>query len=252
MITQFDHLTLSTPSFDAHRKLLSHLGYVERFVERTIRNPNIKRTLVGDFKEFHALALFDAPQSLSIEIVDQGAGTDIRSTIFPIFENVPSPLIESLLGAKLRIGGRLIRKAKLIGLEAPIYVQNTASGPIVCDSFVMNVQNLSSSLLVWKVLGCGVSMENDYATLTFRSPLHGFTASLFLIEDTEMEPVPLDAYGFNYAALISTSARKEKMHLEKEGFLTTSLEEHSVNGKMLELFFITGPRIQAVEILGLH
>lgn len=254
MISQFDHLTLYTPSLSKHRVLLESLGYTMRFYAPALKNPEVKKSLVTRFSPTHNLALFDLPGSLSIELIEEPDPSSACSCIMPIFDGMRKEYIENILENDLEIQGERFCEAKLHGLDAHILLrdgwgQKTTS----FTSFVLQVQDLGQNTRLWQALGWKLKEKLPLVSLTFRSPLHAFEATLYLKEDASMgSPVPLDSYGFNYVALVSTSAHKERERLLAGGIKTTELEEHHVNGKALDVFFVMGSNVQPIEILGLH
>jgi len=246
MITQFDHLTLYTKDLAAHRTILESLGYKLRF-QATPNNPQIKKPLVEHFSPTHKLALFDLPGSLSIELIEESQPSGYSSCIVPIFENVPEKHVEHV-GTAMRFGSLDVHEAKLKGLEAPVFVTKGA-GSVKFTSYALMTNDIAANAAVWKALGWKQVTD---AQFTFASPIHGFASDLFLANAVIQTPVKLDCEGFNYVALVSTSAKKERERLMKAGLEVTELEEHRVNGKVLDLFFITGKNVQPTEVLGLH
>lgn len=252
MITQIAHLTLSTPSFETHRALFKRLGFTERFVERDCPNPEIKRPFVYRFEPLHDIALFDAPNSLSIELVRQGNHDNSASLMVPIFENLPFPHVMRGSEVVTLIDGTTACEAKIDGLDVPVFVRMVEmEGSCKFQSCVVRVQELSKSLVMWASLGCTLITRNEkQALLLFSSPILPFEARFYLVETpTESR---LDSYGFNYIAFVASSVSQERERLLNKGFSPTQICTMTVNGKKLELFFLPEGIIAPIEIFGVQ
>lgn len=248
MITQFDHLTLSTPSFDRHRALFKMLGFIERFVDHDCHNPEIKRPFVHHYEALHDVALFDAPNSLSIELVHQGNHGATESSMVPIFENIPLSNIVRDSATITLIDGTEVSEARIAGLDVPVYIlAANGKGPCTIQSCVIRVTELEKSLATWEALGCTVITRNaTQALLSFTSPFLSFVVRFYLIEmPTESR---LDSYGFNYVAFVATSASQEQERFLKMGINTTQLCTMAVNNKKLQLFLLYEGMMAQVEI----
>ena len=64
------------------------------------------------------------------------------------------------------------------------------------------------------------------------------------------EVSPIDDSGFSYLALVSASLHNDRESLMRAGFMVTEVEGITVQDRELELFFITGPNILPIEIVG--
>ena len=218
---------------EPYRRLFSGLGYRERFTDRGVRNLEIKRPFVKELMPTINISFFDAPEAMSVEVIEQGRSEDVFSLIFPITDNVLLTDIETRSDRipNLRRDGSPTR------------------------SFVIKVANIAASTRLWvDGLGCKhVARDVGRCELQFRSPFQNHAFHFYLVEDPFLpQHFSLDAYGFMYFALVCTSPRRDRERLRELGFEVTDIERSEVHGKQLSFFFVTGPFVSPVEIIGIE
>lgn len=211
MIIAVDHLALSSTDFDADCAKLLSRGFTKRFVEYGVRNPAIKRALVHTFMPTHDIGYFEAPGSLSVEVINQGAHEVPRT---PEFE--------------------------------PLWEHDRLRGFV---SRVSNLQkSLELWQALGFVLGESSTKE---ARLHFVSPLlKRLPTELHLLSEPDRVVASLDTSGWGAPAVMSTHPHHEWEALKRAGFEATPLDTITVDGQELMLFFVFAEGVPPVEVIG--
>ena len=209
MILAFDHLTLSSNDFDVDCAMLQRRGFTERFIERGVTNPSVKRSLVQHFAPAHDLGYFDAPGSLSIEVINQGNIVAKSPELEPVFEN--EALVREFI---LRISD--LQSALRLWEQLGFMTEKQSTGK---------------------------------ARLRFVSALERLPVTLNLVAEPTRTVASIDTCGFGAPTLLSSSPEWERQTLEQAGFTVTALEPIHVGGKDLVLFFVYAPQVPPVEII---
>ena len=255
MIIKFSHIAFSSPAFERDRTFLKTLGFKERFVVRSIANPKIKRALMDRYMPVHDFGLFDAPSSLSMELIDQGRHDSTYSSVVPIFEHIPETLVESE-GPVSTFGDLRLREVRLKGLKPSAYASDRQAeakeGPVF-RSMVLRTLDIAESIHLFEFLGLHTaSSEDGKAVLTFRSPFQADTLTVCLEQDPSARGhLNIDEYGFNHAVLISSAPATDRESLLREGFEVTEIEQIEFNDTRLDIFFIRPQSMSPIEIIGI-
>ena len=224
MIIHIDHLALTTSCFDDDINILEKFGYKLRFLERNVKNLNIKKQYLRNSTDNHDIALMDCINGMSMEIINYPLKGLERSIFFPKIDN------------------NAITKLKEI--------QKSFSFNEIC----FKSYNFTESLKFWKSLGFQIYEYNENNTcLKFRSLITRSDYFVCIENINELkDQCFLDDLGFNSIALISTSAVKDRDLLKKQNFEVTSIDALELNDKKLNIFFTIGPSLELVEIIGIN
>ena len=214
---------------------------------------NIKSCLLERFSENQHLALFAAPGSISIEIVDhEHIGTGFSNSR-PILENLPPDLIDPVSQETLTIDATTFKRVPIAPFNAEVLSVNT-NGRFLFNKLLYLTGHLEESISFWDTLGFRRTRTFETsATLEFKSFLTRATYVLHLYETSEFNQNPmLDDLGFPCTAFVSNSARKEKALFEKKGICTTQIETFQPDDKPLHIFFAKGQNGEFVEVIGIE
>lgn len=252
MIVKIDHVAFSSLDFKQHIGLLESFGYELRFVDRDVRNPIIKKELMGRYCEDHDLALLDHKENIPIELLNHRTVGENEGYITPIFKGLIQDETETT--RKKAVMGDLelgIGKVARFGVRA--YLSDAQPGGFGFDKIIITCEDIEASMIFWKKLGFEEKERTEeYAFLEFSSIISKGICGLYLMKGIKRkESCLLDDRGFNCLALISTSVEREKQSLEKDGFYTTDIEDVVTNGKKLRIFFGIGPSGEIIEMIEL-
>lgn len=253
MILSIDHVAFSPLNFDADIEFLKSLGYRPVFVERNVRNLEIKRKLLRQFDQLQDLALFTKDGNISIELVNHRHIYSGNFFITPLFENIPERFIEVIGEKKCR--NKNFIEAKLGSLEMPVCTgEDKEENELKFQKMILKTRDIEKSLNFWSLFGFRViESDNSFAHLEFKSLLKNDTYQMYLQKEEDFsEKFFLDDKGCNCIAFITNSVRNEKELLEKKGIILTETEKISLNKKELNVFFAIGPSGEPVEVIGIE
>jgi len=222
MIIHIDHLALTTDGFKDDINILEKFGYKLRFLERDIKNLDIKKQFLRNFTKNHDIALLDNINGLSIELINYPVSGVEKSIFYP------------------KINNNTISK-----------LQDVRKG---FSEICFKTHNFSESLKFWKSLDFHVYEQNKNITrLKIRSLINRSDYFVCIENANELEgQCFLDDLGFNSIALISTSITKDRDFLIKQNFDATPIDTLELNGKNLNIFFVKGPSLELLEIIGIN
>ncbi len=117
------------------------------------------------------------------------------------------------------------------------------------NKIIINTDNIEKSVDFFKLLGFSFTQIIDNMhELKFFSILNPNDFYIYL-NYNEKNKYYLDDKNYNCLALITNSAQKEKEVLKNNGFKTTDIEELTVNGKNVKIFFTQRDDNEIVEII---
>jgi hypothetical protein len=253
MIIEIDHVAVSSMKFKENIETLKLLGYKPVFIEKNIKNLQIKRGLVTKFGDRHDLALFSSKSNVNIELINHGYVNPRESYIIPIFENPPNNLLEKF--GKKKFKNIEFMEAKLKGFDAPVYIfNNTKNATFRFNKMVIKTKDVERSVDFWRHFGLKIiEIANDFAVLKFKSIFHKKEHYFYIEKCNNIDAKPLlDERGFNCIAFVSNSPERENETLNEKYIKTTKLEKFSLSGKELNVFFALGPNGELVEIVGVE
>ena len=224
MIIHIDHLALTTDGFNDDINILEKLGYKLRFLERNVKNLKIKKQFLRNFTNNHDIALFDSTNGLSIELINYPVRGVKKSIFYPkINDNAVAKLKDMQEGFSF-------------------------------SEISFKSRNFSEALKFWEKLGFQVyEQDKNIVKLKFRSLINrsDYFVCIENVKGLEGQCF-LDDLGFNSIAFISTSITKDRDFLIKQNFDATPIDTLELNGKKLNIFFVMGPSLELVEIIGIN
>lgn len=250
MILEIDHLAISPERIKRYCKILEKLGYTVDVITPTIRNLRIKKKLMKNYSNSQDLTLLRSNGNIGIEFVNHKSVNPSIPYIFPIFENVPSPLTEPISEKKF---GSVILKSRLRSFYPSIFVFNDdkIKPKFRFNKIIIKTPNIRNSISFWKLFGFKVLHKNiKYTDMEFKSLLRKNDFHLYLEQDHTINPSHyLDDNCFNCIAFISNSVKNEKELLGNNGIKTTQIEGLEINGKFFNIFFATSQQGEIVELI---
>ncbi|MFA6262984.1 MAG: VOC family protein [Candidatus Babeliales bacterium] len=227
MILDIDHIGYSSTNFEDDICLVQSLGFNIRFVQRGIKNQDIKKKLLRSFTMEHHMALCARSCDISIEVVHYpqvGQKRVAQTSFFPLVGNQEAQLLKQ------------------------ISAQDDLKQLNIC------ISDIPKTLNFWKVLGFNaVEQGDDYLAFRFRSILNGNDYFLYAkLTNAAVHKVFLDDIGFTSLALITSSASRERAALEKHNFKVTPIEHVAIGNKNLSIFFSESPDGHIVEFISLE
>ena len=251
MIVKIDHVALSSLNFEEDITVMKSLGYKPIFVEKDIKNLEIKRGLMRRFSKRQGLALLEQEGCLGVELINHGHINSQETSITPIFENVPVDLVE--IATRKKINDNIFTEARIKSLNIPIYITTSAgSSEFRFNKLMIKTRDMKKALNFWECLGFkSVNVNENSAISEFKSPFDEAAYQIHIQENSAVENHRyLDDTGFNCIAFISNSVRNEKESLDKQGVKVTEIEDIELNGRTLSIFFAFGPSGELVELIG--
>jgi hypothetical protein len=227
MILDIDHIGYSSINFEDDICFLRGLGFNMRFVQRGIKNQDIKQNLLRSFTMEHHLALCDRACDISIEVVHYPHVGQKR-----VAQTSFSPLI---CNQEVR---------SLQQIAAQDYFKQLS----------MSISDITRALVFWRALGFDVVERGDgYFILRFRSLLKNNDYFVHAkLTRAAVHKVFLDDIGFTSLALITSSASRERAALEKHNFNVTPIEHVAIGNRNLNIFFSESPDGHIVELISLE
>lgn len=249
MIIQIDHVSISSMDFAKHIRIMKSLGYEPVFIEKNIKNPQIKHEFMTGCSKMHDLALLTSKGKISVELINHGNINQENGYIYPVFENISDNFIEK---TNEKSKDDIFVKGKLKCLDAAIYTYNNMNTGFRFNKMIIETRDINNSTTFFECLGFRFfQKENDYVVLDYTSIFKDDCQLYLKKNDSINNKHYLDDRGFNCIALISTSAINEKEYLDKKGIRTTEIENFTVNRKNLDIFFAVGDSGELAEIIGI-
>ena len=231
MILHIDHIAVSSINFEKNIKFLESLGYKKKFLQKNIKNLDIKRNFLKKFSFNHDLALLDLIGNFSIEIISYGHKMFNNSCFIPLVENSKCCFFPNSLNV----------------LESNY--QNDSFFKF--NKIFVRVKNIEKALKFWSVFGFKfIKRVGIFFVLSFKSLLNKCEYYLYLQESLELNTnFYLDDLGFNSLSFITTSAEKERELISKKGIETTKIEQLFLNDKLLNIFFAKSENGKIIEFI---
>jgi len=219
MLVQLDHIAL-TAEDGRETTLLRDLGYEESFSCRSIPNPLNKRDLMAEWADEHALALYERPKSIPIEVIDYGYFVDKPSHFELPYEGFLKPKNSTR--------------------------QATPTDSTI-DTVRVRTSSIDSSQEFWTTLGLESSGEN---TLQFDDATSQASVTFELrTVDRCPERTRLDASGFPCIAFVTTSLERDRERMSAAGYEVTDVSEIELPHRTMDVSFIIGPDGVPVELV---
>ena len=251
MIIKIDHIAISSMSFEKHVDILKSVGYKPAFMEKDIKNLQIKRPLLKNFHENHDLALLTSIGNFNIELINHRHINPNYGYIIPLFEFEPISNRLTKDDQEIYSGDSFFRYVGAKDLDALSKLNNLDGTDFQFNKIILKTKNIQRSIEFWKCFGFKVfKAGNDFAVMEFKSLFDTSKYAIYLQKsDTTESEYFLDDKGFNCIAFISNSATHEKQTLFDKGIETTEIEKLVLNGKELNIFFAMGHFGELVEII---
>jgi len=251
MIIKIDHVAVSSMSFDKHVDILKSVGYKSVFVEKDIKNLQIKCPLLKNFHETHDLALLTSIGNFNIELINHRHINANYGYINPLFEfeHISNQLIKDY--RETYSGDAFVREVGIKDLDALSKLNNLDGTDFQFNKIILKTKDIQKSIEFWECFGFKVfKADNDFAVMDFKSLFDTGKYTIYLQKSNTTEnEYFLDDKGFNCIAFVSNSATHEKQILSDKGIKTTEIEKLILNGKELNIFFARGNFGEFVEII---
>ncbi len=216
MIVNIDHIGLSSTNFKQHHQLLTGLGYEKVLQEDDLENLNIKKPYLTKFNETHSLALYRKDKVYGIELLNHGQLTEQPGFIYPYNKDDSAELSENS----------------------------------ILNTCVVASNDIGASTKFWATFGFLPDGTQDNMTrLRFNAMTTGLDYYLLLRHIAGEYKYYMDTKGFNSIAFISSSVDKEKRKIDRKEYPTSRIDQITVNDRLLDIFFVTGPSGEIVEII---
>lgn len=288
MILGIDHIAASVSDISKAGNYLKGHGFEEIFAYINIKNVQIKKALMRDYKSSHGIALYKKSGSISIELLDYNPRTGSLSSTHNIKEVQASdqdhlpvdrldrvsyilPLLpeqfregsidqhsgnDRVSNASFNLQTINVPELEAFGLSETAGDQNDQSDQSatvfgIIEKVFIKVADIKKSLDLWQRLGFQViDKKPGRAELEFYSMLDRRSFKFVLIEMPGIsEKHYMDDTGFNSIALLVTGARQLCKELADAGFNVTSVESLNLGTRELDIFFIYGPCDEIFEII---
>ncbi len=216
MIINIDHIGLSSNDLSKDGTHLTALGYEKVFEEIGLENMDIKRPYLQEFTPTHNIVLYRKNDTFDIELLQHGELGNGVGFIFPFNQKNENELNE-----------------------------NTQ-----LDTFIIHTNDVEKSTKFFQTLGFKPNGEIEgLPRLTFTALIEKNAYHILLKKTQTTTKYYMDTPGFNSIALVSTNAEKEQRKLQKKGYNTGEIGQITVNNRLLNVFFVTGPSNELIEII---
>lgn len=253
MIIKIDHIAISSMSFEKHVDILKSVGYKPAFMEKDIKNLQIKRPLLKNFHENHDLALLTSIGNFNIELINHRNINANYGYIIPLLfelEHISNRLAKD--DQEIYLGDAFLRAVGAKDLDALSKLNNLNETDFKFNKIILKTKDIQKSIEFWKCFGFKVfKAGNDFAVMEFKSLFDTgkYTICLQKSDKIEIEYF-LDDKGFNCIAFVSNSATHEREVLNKKNIETTEIGNFSINQNNFDIFFAFGPNGELVEVIG--
>jgi len=216
VIINIDHIGLSSNDLIKDGTHLTALGYEKVFEEIELENMAVKRPYLQEFTSRHSLALYRKNNAFDIELLQHGELGNELGFIFPFNQKNENQLNEN---------------SQL-------------------DTFIIHTNDIEKSTKFFQALGFKSNGEiSELPRLTFTALIEKTAYHVLLKKTKTTAKYYMDTPGFNSIALDSTNAEKEQPKLQKKGYTTGDIGQITVNNRLLNVFFVTGPSNELIEII---
>jgi len=234
MIINIDHIGLSSNDLSKDGTQLAALGYEKVFEEIDIENMEVKRPYLQEFSPTHSLALYRKNDAFDIELLQHKKNDETpgrRDKACPVPTSIPTSGEGFIFPFNKKNNNELNENAQL-------------------DTFIIQTNDVEKSTTFFQVLGFKPNGEiDDLQRLTFTALIEKTTYHILLKKTETTAKYYMDTPGFNSIALVSTNAEKEQRKLQKKGYTTGDIGQITVNNRLLNVFFVTGPSNELIEII---
>ena len=243
MILKIGHLIVYSDELEKDVAALQSKGYQILF-RQNIGNLEIKKDWATSFPEVQDVAFLTAPDNFSIELIGHKDNVE-ESNFIPIIEDgqeEPDPRDKETSPGQ--------QNKETSCFRFPVFL-NDQKTPFQFNKLLVKTKDLSASMDFWKNFGFqAIHLEEGTAQMEFKSILSSKKFFIYLKKSEQTNPNPcLDNKGISCVSFITNSAQKEKEKLDRQGIKSTPVGEITVNGKLLHLFFVSGPNGEIVEVI---
>lgn len=253
MIIKIDHLALSVDneSFSQLIEIMISLGYKLNFLEKNLKNLDIKRTLMKKFSLKHDLALLTSKKNINIEIINHHRINKNQIKIFPLLDNFSVKFLDGQAQ-----NGEINNMYNIKNIKyfyQSIRVGCSKNKQFAFNNLIIKTADLNNSVKFWNMFNFKTVISNKNSVeLEFDSYFKDNNCRLILEKNKGISKKTfLDDNGFNCLAFISSSAAKERQRIIASGVKATKIERVIVNKKKLDIFFAMGDQGEVAEIIGL-
>lgn len=251
MIFKVGHVTLtSNLKLNSLIKLFENSQYFKLFSVVDKKN-STPMSLYREFEYAYDLALLSSKDSYSIEIQSYSKPTELSTSIIPIMPSITSEDIENK--TEISIG----KQKYLFGILRPLNAnicspKGSNSSNLKFTDIIVPSSNLKNSINFWSLLGFRLfDSDQNFAYLKFKALPPFVQNELGLI--INLTPKTninwnYDQVGFTSISFVSSNIEEDFLYLEKNGLNPTKTQTETLDGKKIELFFISGPDGEIVEI----
>ena len=245
MIFGIDHAALSGPRTPARQAFLAERGYRQVLAADDLDNPEMKMPWLGEYRARLALALFRAPESVGVEIVDHFHTHGVADRLLPVlYGDAPlspsdTPLVQTPLGPAWWSHALGAGYVLAPGPQQPI------------RTFVWRCSRPEASARFWCKFGFAVDRVDsiDMCALHFRG-MDRVDCSIMLLPAENTQPSRLDANGFTSLAFVTTSIERDLADLESQGVRVSPIASITPGDRPLKVGFAEGPDGELVELIG--
>ncbi len=250
MILKIDHIGYASKDINKELELFTLLKYKIYFSNKDLPNPYNKRNLMHNYKKYHDVFYLISDISIPVEIIDYHTTSNKRSYITPVFENINDNYFDK--GKIVKIGKEFFIQSNVISLDVDALILYN-NNRFIFNKVIVRTPDICKSIEFWKLFGFKTLIEGDeFCVLEFEPILKSHKLLIYLHLCKELNCCYfLDDKGFNCIAFISTSIKNEKNILTNKGIEATEITNIVVNSKSLNIFFVTGPSGEKVEIIGI-
>lgn len=252
MIIKIDHIAISSMNFEKHANILKSVGYKPAFMEKDIKNLQIKRPLVKNFHENHDLALLTSIGNFNIELINHRHINANYGYINPLFEfeHISNRLAKD--NQEIYSRGAFVKAVRAKDLDTLSKLNNLNETDFQFNKIILKTKHIQKSIEFWECFGFKVfKTGNDFAVMEFKSLFDAGKYTIYLQKSDNIESEYfLDDKGFNCIAFVSNSATHEREVLNMKNIETTAIENFSINQNNFYIFFALGPNGELVEIIG--
>lgn len=240
------------------RELLAVLGYELVFSERIPPMGITQRHLSQYITELD-MSLWAKQGNISIEILEFENYSHNKGLICPLV-SAKMPGVVAGIAEEHAFQFNTSEYQPAAFIECPAYIKLDASieKPLpdtILDTILIFTHDLSKSLNYWSLVGLDcIERSNIHAVFRLRCVFTGknFYVHVHKTNQNYSMTEDIDSLGFHVLGLISNSAKLERERLVSFGINVTPLEQISINGRSLSIFYSRSPEGIITEIISLN
>ena len=233
MIIDIDHISYCSSNIEEHIEFFKSCGYDLKFFIQKTPNLKIKKKFMKKFSPLQNFALLSSKDNMNVEALNYNHYEYGISYMEPIFENISKPLLNNTK------------------LQVPITILQTKKKFFKFNKVIVKTFDLKKSLFFWEYFGFKkINSKKNSAILQFNSLINNKIYQIHLKKSSNaITKHDLDDIGFNCIAFVSTSLEHDKKTLTDNGWLTSNIENFTINKKVAQILFCRGYCGEIVEII---